>query len=37
MDDEIRLQRARTFDEIAELYDHGRRECPVQLFDDLFE
>lgn len=37
MNDEIRLQRARTFDEIAELYDQGRRECPDQLFDDLFE
>ena len=36
MDDEIRLQRARTFDEIAELYDRARRERPDQLFDDLF-
>jgi len=36
MDEESRLRRARTFDEIAELYDAGRRECPEQLFDDLF-
>lgn len=31
-----REQRASTFDEIAELYDLVRRECPEQLFDDLF-
>ncbi len=31
-----REQRAGTFDEIAELYDLARRECPEQLFDDLF-
>jgi SAM-dependent methyltransferase len=36
MDEESRLRRARTFDEIAELYDRGRRECPAHLFDDLF-
>ena len=36
MDEERRLRRARTFDEIAELYDRGRREHPEQLFDDLF-
>ena len=36
MDKESRLRRARTFDEIAELYDRGRRECPEHLFDDLF-
>lgn len=33
---EQRLQRARTFDEIAELYDQGRREPPDWLYDDLF-
>src|SRR5215470_10976362 len=37
MDDETRVRRAGTFDEIAELYDLGRRECPDQLFKDLFE
>jgi SAM-dependent methyltransferase len=31
-----RLQRARTFDEIADLYDQGRREPPEWLYDDLF-
>jgi 2-polyprenyl-3-methyl-5-hydroxy-6-metoxy-1,4-benzoquinol methylase len=36
MNEERRLLRARTFDEVAELYDHGRRECPVFLIDDLF-
>ena len=36
MNDATRLQRARTFDEIAELYDRARRECPDQLLDDLF-
>ena len=36
MDEQRRLRRARTFDEIAELYDAGRRECPEHLFDDLF-
>ncbi|HTS49071.1 MAG TPA: class I SAM-dependent methyltransferase [Bryobacteraceae bacterium] len=32
-----RLARARTFDEIAELYDQARRGYPEQLFDDLFK
>ncbi len=31
-----RLQRAQTFDEIAELYDQGRREPPGWLYDTLF-
>ncbi len=31
-----RERRAATFDEIAELYDLGRREIPEQLIDDLF-
>lgn len=31
-----RLKRARTFDEIAELYDQGRREPPGWLYDTLF-
>ena len=31
-----RLARARTFDEIAELYDRARRPHPEQIFDDLF-
>ena len=33
---ERRLQRARTFDEIADLYDRGRREPPAWLYDTLF-
>jgi SAM-dependent methyltransferase len=33
---ERRLQRARTFDTIADLYDQGRREPPVWLYDILF-
>jgi SAM-dependent methyltransferase len=33
---ELRLQRAQTFDEIAELYDQGRREPPSWLYDTLF-
>jgi SAM-dependent methyltransferase len=33
---ERRLQRARTFDEIADLYDRGRREPPEWLYDTLF-
>ncbi|MFC5862500.1 class I SAM-dependent methyltransferase [Acidicapsa dinghuensis] len=33
---EQRLQRAQTFDEIAELYDQGRREPPGWLYDTLF-
>ena len=36
MNDERRLQRARTFDEIAELYDKTRRPWPDELFSDLF-
>jgi SAM-dependent methyltransferase len=36
MNDERRLRRARTFDDIAELYDRGRRECSDELIDDLF-
>ena len=35
-DDAARLARARTFDEIAELYDRARLGYPEQLFDDLF-
>ncbi|MBT9332626.1 class I SAM-dependent methyltransferase [Paracidobacterium acidisoli] len=30
------MQRSRTFDEIAELYDEGRREPPGWLYDTLF-
>src|SRR5215469_16741252 len=37
MDEETRVRRANTFDEIAELYEQGRREWPDQLFEDLFE
>lgn len=33
---EERLLRARTFDEIAELYDEGRREPPAWLYETLF-
>lgn len=33
---ERRWQRARTFDQIAELYDRGRREPPAWLYDTLF-
>jgi len=33
---EQRLQRARTFDEIADLYDQGRRAPPEWVFDTLF-
>jgi SAM-dependent methyltransferase len=33
---EQRVQRAQTFDEIAELYDQGRREPPSWLYDMLF-
>lgn len=36
MDDEARLARARTFDEIAELYDRARPYYRETLFDDLF-
>ena len=34
--DEMRVRRANTFNEIAELYDRGRRETPAHVFDDLF-
>ena len=37
MDDQTRRARARTFDEIAELYDAGRREVPAFVLDDLFK
>ena len=37
VDEETRVRRANTFDQIADLYDRGRREWPEQLFDDLFE
>jgi 2-polyprenyl-3-methyl-5-hydroxy-6-metoxy-1,4-benzoquinol methylase len=33
---EQRLQRAQTFDEIADLYDQGRREPPSWLYDTVF-
>jgi SAM-dependent methyltransferase len=36
MNNERRLQRARVFDEIAELYDQARRDPPDQLFTNLF-
>jgi len=36
LSDEVRLQRAQTFDKIAELYDQGRREPPDWLYRDLF-
>ncbi len=36
MDDERRARRARTFDEVAELYDRARGSYPEELFDDLF-
>lgn len=36
MKDPRRLERASTFDEIAELYDQARRGPPDQVFDDLF-
>ncbi len=36
MTEEIRVQRAHTFDEIADLYDRARPQCRDQLFDDLF-
>ncbi len=37
MNERERIRRASTFDEIAELYDQGRRTCPKQILDDLFE
>jgi SAM-dependent methyltransferase len=36
VDPATRIRRAHTFDEIAELYDRGRREIPGQIVDDLF-
>jgi 3-methyladenine DNA glycosylase/8-oxoguanine DNA glycosylase len=36
MNEERRLARARTFDEIAELYDRARIEHPDQLIEELF-
>jgi len=36
VDPATRIRRAHTFDEIAELYDRGRREPPDHLFNDLF-
>jgi SAM-dependent methyltransferase len=36
VDAATRIRRAHTFDEIAELYDRGRREPPDHIFDDLF-
>jgi SAM-dependent methyltransferase len=37
MNDERRLQRAGTFDEVAELYDSARREIPHEIIRDLFD
>ena len=37
MNEEIRLRRAATFDQVAELYDSARRELPGRLFDRIFE
>lgn len=34
--EEQRVRRARTFDQIADLFDHGRREPPGWLYDTLF-
>lgn len=36
MDEQLRLKRARTFDEVAELYDRARPYYREELFDDLF-
>jgi SAM-dependent methyltransferase len=36
MDQQTRIRRAHTFNQIAELYDQGRREVPSHVFDDLF-
>ncbi|MFP5234550.1 MAG: class I SAM-dependent methyltransferase [Acidobacteriota bacterium] len=33
---ELRVRRAQTFDEIAELYDRGRREPPAWIYETLF-
>lgn len=36
MNGEMRLRRAATFDEVAELYDRARREFPDPIIEDLF-
>ena len=36
LSEEARLQRAQTFDQIADLYDRGRREPPGWLYDTVF-
>ena len=36
LSEEARLQRAQTFDQIAGLYDRGRREPPGWLYDAVF-
>lgn len=36
MNDATRLARARTFDEVAELYDRARPECRDEILQDLF-
>src|SRR5271155_2167302 len=36
LDDDRRIERARTFDNVAQLYDRGRRAYPEEFFDDLF-
>ena len=36
LSEEARVQRARTFDQIADLYDRGRREPPGWLYDTVF-
>lgn len=36
MNEERRILRSRTFDQVAELYDRARQGYPEQLFDDLF-
>ena len=36
MDDDRRIERARTFDTVAQLYDRGRRAYSEEFFDDLF-
>jgi SAM-dependent methyltransferase len=36
MNEQMRVHRARTFDEVADLYDRARPQCRDQLFDDLF-
>jgi SAM-dependent methyltransferase len=36
LDDDRRIERARTFDNVAQLYDRARRAYPEEFFDDLF-